>query len=542
MRMKKIICPIMLATLAAALSVRAVAPPRGGDRLRELVVYPEINFTFNFSLNLQGGDWVITIATDPEVQISGLREELNRQPEDIDRLLQLGNLLNNRGETNDAKIYYRKAEQLCRDRVAARPRDGLALTDLGRTLWQLNELDAAESVYRQSVLVSPNEWRCWVRLGNFLSNESYAAMFPEKLMGQFAPSPVPPSPEALNFRPAPEALKQAEAACHEASRCFDRALALAHGEPGVFVQRAGFICESNCQSCFFRHFRNGEEIDSTRWVSAFFSPETCANLRKAATLNNRDYECTSLAAYFEWFLAIKAANWPTNASLKTLPDESARSIRDAMTHLDRLANGSDPKLAASASENLAILDLMTGNQASALDNSKRAVALAPASETSWDLLLASTSTPTTSPEDLVAICQSRLNRKNCARNHLLLAKCLTKAGQWNEATAQADAAGQLETNNIVPPLLVAAIALKQNEPTNHLSIASASLTRAYELLPKISDANERRNRAREFGLNIIIFYVLNQQPDLARNAAKDYLKLFPDSDAAKEILRDLGAD
>jgi tetratricopeptide (TPR) repeat protein len=310
----------------------------------------------------------------------------------------------------------------------------------------------------------------------------------------------------------------------------------------VFIQRAGFISVSNSQSCFFRHFRNGEEIDSTRWVSALFSPETCANLRTAAALNTRDYECTSLAAYYEWFNAIKAANWPTNATLKTLPDASARSIRDAMTHLDTLANGSDPKLAASALENLAILDMMTGDQASAMDHSKRAVALAPASETSWDLLFTSMDTPTASPEDLVTIAQSRLSHKNSARNHLLLAKCLAKAGQWNEAATQADAACQLETNNIVPLLLVAAIALKQNEPTNHLSIASASLTRAFELLPKISDADERRNRAREYGLNTIIFYVLNQQPDLARNAAKDYLKLFPDSDAAKEILRDLGAD
>ena len=539
MQMKKIFCLIMLAMLAATLTVKAVAPPRGDERLRELVVYPQINLTFNFGIAFQCGEWMIIKTTDPDVQISGLRDELKQHPDDIERQLQLGHLLDNRGETNAAKACYQKAEQLCRNRTTARPQDGLALTELGRTLWQLDENDAAENFYRKAVLVSSNEWRCWVRLGNFLASEPFDAMFPQKLFGQYAPSPHLPAQEVLDYRPTPEALKRAEAARDEASRCFDRAMALAPREPEVFFQRAGFICWSNWQSCFFRHYRNGEQIDSVRWGSTFFSPETCVNLRKAAELNDRDYEFISLAAYFEWFKAMMQANLPANYSVKMMPEESQRSIRNAMTRLDALSKNSDPKLAAGALENHGILNLTFGDYTAASADFKRVVALDPASETSWDMLLGTMLSLKVSPEELVTVCQSRLNHKSSARNRLLLAKGLVLAGKWNEAAVQAEAAGRLEPDNILSPMLIAAIALKHSDQTNFLSVAAANLARADELLDKISEANEQKQRTCELGLNTIIFCVLNHRPDTARNIAIGYLKLFPDSDAAKEILRNL---
>jgi tetratricopeptide (TPR) repeat protein len=539
MKIRKIFCLIMLAMLAATLPAQAAAPPRGSDRLRELVVYPQMNLSFDFGIAFQCGEWVVNKTTDPEVQISGLRAELKQHPDDIGRLLHLGYLLDDRGETNAAKVYYQQAEQLCQKRLAAKPQDGLALTELGRALWQLDENGAAENAYRKSVLVSSNEWRCWVRLGNFLANEPFDTMFPKKLSGQFAPSPRQPPQQVLDYRPSPEALKRAEAACDQASRCFDHAMALAPKEPEVFLQRAGFISVSNWQSCLFRHFRTGEEIPSLRWSSAFFSPETCANLRKVAQLDDRNYEFISLAAYFEWFRAMIQANWPANFTVKMMPEESRQSIRNAMTRLDVLSKNSDTKLAVGALVNLGVLNVTFGDHAAASDDFKRAVALDPANETSWDMLLATMLSQNVSPEELVTVCQSRLNHKNSARNHLLLAKCLVRSGKWTDATAQAIAAGRLETNNIISPMLIAAIALKQSAQTNYLPIAGANLIRAGEILERIPEGEEQRERTRELGLNMIILYVLDHHPDMARSTANDYLKFFPDSDAAKEILRNL---
>lgn len=537
--MKKVFYPILI-LLAATLSLRAVAPPRGDDRLRELVAFPEMNLTLNYGITFECDEWTVSKNTAPEIQISRLQEELKQHPDNARSLLQLGVLLDGQGDTNAAKGCYRQAEQVCRNRLAARPQDGLLLTDLGTALWDLGDADGAENAFRKSVLVSSNDWRCWARLGNFLPTASFSAMFPEKLRGQIGESPRPPTDKMLDFRPAPDALKRAEEACIEASGCFDHAMALAPSEAEVYFQRAGFICVSNWQSCLFRHYQSGEAIDPTRWVSAFFSPESVVNLQKAAELDYNNYERISLAAYFDWASAMIQLKWPANFTIDMLPETSRRSIRDAMTHLENLSEKADSRLAAGALECHGFLNFTFKNNAAALADFKRAVALDPSREASWDLWLAMLVTSKASPGEMVVVCKSRLDHEASARNHLLLAKTLLLVGKWSEAMAQAETAGRLETNNVVPPLFIAAIALKQSAQTNFLSVAWTNLASANDLLMKMPDGDERQKRSREWGMNTIIFYVLNNEPDSARSTARDYLKIFPDNESVKEILRNMG--
>ncbi len=97
--MKGFFVPVIL---ASALSVQAATTPHGNDRLRELVVFPEIKLTFSFGVHFQVGELVINNYDDPTVEITGLREELKRQPENAEQLLQLGNLLEDNGETGES--------------------------------------------------------------------------------------------------------------------------------------------------------------------------------------------------------------------------------------------------------------------------------------------------------------------------------------------------------------------------------------------------------------------------------------------------------
>ncbi|HLX94770.1 MAG TPA: hypothetical protein VKU37_03420 [Verrucomicrobiae bacterium] len=536
--MKRIFAAIIL---TIALSLQAAAPPRGSNQLHELVVFPEMNLSFSFGINFQCGEWVVTKNTDTSVEISKLREELKRRPDNVEQFLQLGNLLDNNGETNESRVCYQKAEQLCRSRITARPQDGLVLTELGKSLWQLDNNEEAESVYRKAVLVSSNEWRCWVGLGNFLATESFPLMFPDNLRSQVTPSPLPPAQQILAYRPLPEALRQAEVSRDEASRCFDQAMKLAPGEPEVFFQRAGFMCVSNWQNCFFRHYRNDEEISSSQWLSAFFSPETIANLQKATGLSSKNYELISIAAYFEWIRALIQANWPTNYTVEMMPEKIRHSIHGAMTRLEDLSDNSDKKTAAGAFENLGFLNMTFGNNQVATTDFRRAVKLDPTREASWDLLLGTMLNSMASPEEIVSVCESHLKYENSARNHLLLAKALVREEKWNEGVAQAEIAGNQEPNNVVPSLLIAAIALKQSEQGNNLSIARTNLAHANIIIQKMPEGDEKKERTREWGLNTIIFYVLNNQLDWAKHTANEFLKLFPDDETAKEILKDLSA-
>jgi len=93
---------------ACAFSANATMPPRGADQLRELVVFPEINVTFDFGMSSQGNETVVNNNLDLSTEISRLRGELKQQPNNIKNLLQLGNLLDNNDQTNEAQSYYLK--------------------------------------------------------------------------------------------------------------------------------------------------------------------------------------------------------------------------------------------------------------------------------------------------------------------------------------------------------------------------------------------------------------------------------------------------
>ncbi len=146
-------------------------------------------------------------------------------------------------------------------------------------------------------------------------------MFPDNLKNKIEPAQAL-TQEILDFRPSVDALKHAEASLDEASRCFDRAMALAPKEPDVFFQRAGYMSESNWQSCFFRHYRDNEELDASQGFVSFCSPETIANLEKAAELDPKNYDYISLAAYFTWMGAFIQAKTHDDFTIDKMPDES----------------------------------------------------------------------------------------------------------------------------------------------------------------------------------------------------------------------------
>jgi len=122
----------------------------------------------------------------------------------------------------------------------------LNLTELGDALHALDKDEEAESVYRKATLVSSNEWRCWVRLGTFLECEPFRQLFPDNLRGQAFPSGQMPSQEVLDYRPLPEALKKSEASLAEASRCFDRAMALVQStnQPQLAIDWANLVLKA----------------------------------------------------------------------------------------------------------------------------------------------------------------------------------------------------------------------------------------------------------------------------------------------------------
>jgi tetratricopeptide (TPR) repeat protein len=525
--------------LGVTLLAQAAAPPRGDDRLRELAIFPDINVTLYMSLDFEGNKSVIHDNANLDDKISSLREALKQHPDDIKRLLQLANALDSSGKTNQSPPFYQKAEQLCRSKLAVNPQDGFTLMDLGEALHEQRRDDEAESKYRHAVLVSSNEWSCWVGLGNFLKTKCETDWYPSNLEGQFFQGLLP-TQAALDYRPAPDVLLKSEAESEEAAHCFDRALTLGPGESEIYIQHAGYDCTSNWLSCLFRHYRDNEKIDPTAFYLARFSKETIADLEKASELNPKNYNCIGLAADFEWMNAAVSAK-SANPTLDSLPDDARKLIHDAMSRLENLSNDPDKEIATGALENLGMLHAMSGDYPAALAESQRAVSLDPQNDAVWDLRLAMM-TKSASREEEETVCESRLNYKNSARNRLLLAKIFQYGQKWSKAQEQCEMALQLEPDNfswaIIARNELLALDLKQSNNPDFLSKAAGQIASTGPFLNKVSNPTEYWASWRILTLNQAIYNALTHSPD-SRESAKACLELvlkyYPNDPQAKQI-------
>ena len=528
---------LILVVLATSLSLEATAPPHGEERLRELVVFPQMDVSFNWGINFQEGHWVINQNVDLSEAIAAQREDLKRRSDDVEGLMHLAYLLDSNDETNESQSCYQEAERLCRHKIAANPQDGLILTELGRVLDESGNKGEAEHCFRKATLISSNDWRCWVGLGNFLSSGYFWRMFPSNYCDQILFGKTP-SEEVLNYWPTADAFNKAESACQEASQCFDRAVVLAPKEPEVFFQRAGYMSSSNGQACFFRHYRDFEVINRDKWLLAFSSRETITNLYQAAELEPKGCEYLSLAAFFEVLHSAMESHL-NNGRADSLSEGTKTSIHGAMARLRKISEDSDKKLAAEAFEDLGMLNVTFDNKPDAIVDFRRAVALDPTRKQSWDLLLG-TLFDSAPPDELLAVAQVRLKTDDSARNHIVLSKILAqKMSKWKEAAEQAEIANKLDTNSIVSFLMLGAIALKQTTDTNGLSVATKYFANAKNLFDATSVGVENRKHYREFMLDVAILNGVKGTQNgnkVARLLIETILKNNPNDREAKDIL------
>jgi tetratricopeptide (TPR) repeat protein len=141
------------------------------------------------------------------------------------------------------------------------------------------------------------------------------------------------------------------------------------------------------------------------------------------------------------------------------------------------------------------------------------------------------------PDELVAICKSRLKYKDSVRNHLLLARAYQHQKKWDKVGVQTEAALKLEPDNIVAHLELAALALKQSADPNFMSKAAEQITRIRELYNKNPNSHEDASRWRELTLNLAIFDGLVNTPEYKKGAIaciEAVLKYYPNDEQAKE--------
>src|SRR5579862_7071021 len=222
--------------LLVACSAFGASVKTGKERLRELVVVPTVNLTSSYNTKASRAELLEDYLVPGE--IDRLQKELKAHPDDPERLLQLGALLDRIGETNQARACAEDAEKAARKKAAIRPRDGLALSCLGEALDGVRKAEEAESVFRKATLVSSNEWKCWDGLGHFLNSQGFNAILPKDWGKTWNGSLDSILSSIGSYQPTAEQLARAEKMRKESMECADRAVSLAPKEADAYLGRA----------------------------------------------------------------------------------------------------------------------------------------------------------------------------------------------------------------------------------------------------------------------------------------------------------------
>lgn len=528
---KRILVTTLLLPVAALL---ATSPKHGEERLRELAVVPKMDVSFGIGSTSIFSTKEAKEESEPAERIAKLQAALKKERGDLQKQMELGRLLTKSNETNAATECFKTAEQFCRKTIEQRPQDGLVWDDLGEVLSEMARYDEAESAYRKATVLSPTEWKCWAGLGKFLDSHSLRVLFPAKPVKSLD-SFQEWLDAGMFVRPSAEALAQSAEFIGEAAKCFDRAVALAPKEPRALLERANHHGIAEVRNTYSRLLRGEETLDKRKLPFVFVSQAAALDIKRAARLSPGSYQLIGTATSFE-FLAAKKQSNSEDFTSDDLSDSTLESIRTAMSHLEELGQSPDKKLSAGALETLGFLKMLVYHDVNGLkDSARRAVALDPTREQSWDMLLGGLAQSGT-PDELVGVCETRLKHKDSARNHLLLSKALALQEKWSRATEQANAAVKLETNNVPARIMLVALGIRCGAETNSPLAVKDHLSVVTEQLKAMPPDEEWSLRRREAALNLAILCGLHGEVKNAKELLDNVLRENPDDEVAKEIL------
>jgi hypothetical protein len=517
------------------------SPPRGKERLRELAVFPSFQLSLSYEFKMAWDDMWIGGSQEMADEIQEIRGALKKEPGDTERMAHLAYLLNQNNQTNEVRIWSQEVEGLCRKRLDTTPENGWLLVQLGRALNNLGKTNEAESVLRKSVLVASNDWRCPAFLGNLLESDSYSALLPPDLGNQNGPQRNQYE-VLLEYKPSSEARARSGELHREAARYMDQAVALGRKDPELWLARARFSSQSGQRDYLYQHQSGPTGSPAALLAAQFKAP--IADLRKASELKPKDYKLIYLPAYLEWGTALADAQATGKANLETseiITDAARKLVREAMTRLENLYQQLDKKNEAAALEAHGLLGVMIDAEhiknGASLPDFRRAIALDPLREQSWDFLMGASAESASSGE-LEEICEARLKARDSARNHLLFARHLIREKKWDQGKEQVESAIKLESENVIGKITLAALIIRQSKDAAGLEPAEMQLGAASKLIAQMPDSQEKNDRYREFVLNTYLVNILLNYPESnekARSVLDEFLRTSPNDEDAKAI-------
>lgn len=510
---------ILTAATLGALTGPVVAQPIDKVRLRRLAEMPvptlntSIKFTEAYGFDL---GWT---RPDEVIEIAMLRRSLRGDASDAATYRQIARLYQSVQMADAARESFGQAAKLYFEQIKAQPGDGWLRAQYADA-WsesadRKRRIDA-EPVFRQALQLAPNDWRCWMLMGEYLQRSVKDRFLDEVTTVRYDPKARQAELDRL--------LKETRA-------CLERAATVAPREPQVFADRAFVRAQMGIILGLLR-MRQGERVNI---YAEAFSPECVDDLKTAARLKG-DARSIGIAAFAEISSIRYRDDRPVTGAdpWKTLPEPTRQSLQQAREVLEKISASPDARQAAEAFEIIGMLDASAwGDDGKATANFHQAVSKDPTREASWQFLLA---TASRSGQGFVEICHERLKVKESPIYHLHLARVYEQSKYEGSVKTEVEAALKADPRDFEANLAQAVYLMKYGED-NLLPTALAYITRASEVS---REAPTRLRRARLAAVSGVYLGLVGNLPE-ARVRFKEAIELDETCEWVREALDLVGS-
>lgn len=499
---------------------RAATPERSAQKLRSLAVLPVVNF--NVGIGIAGVDGPDLTKPELKRQITRLREEIAHDPDDPILHLRLADLLNT-AKLDEATNAFIKAAELFRAPAEARPNDGEIQVHFARALAATGKQQEAERILRDAIKNASSNWICWAELGSWLDSKTWGILLgitnKIEASDKFLQLLGSHSSRELTV----EKRNEVQARRGEAKKCFERAKSLAPREPAAALSQATHCWHDALTERALNLLTRKEPLESKKFFEIISTPETRAAFARAARLTTTNYAAIGTWGFLESSLGLRKR--VEDKLLDTLPASNRKNVLDAISLLEKVSEHSNPRIAAGAFEMLGFLrNFVMSDAASGKAAFRRAVALDPEREVSWEGLAASFANGADFHE-LAAVCEERLKYDDSGRNRAIYAAILDHLDVPVKAVEQARKAVTVDPNDLMAQICAGALLLKYPNSPNANSEMMEHFAKAMELIDAMTKAGiHDRQLLAPYFLNIAIIQALEGWPDKARETLQTLAK------------------
>lgn len=539
--------PLLLAVLSLlGLLAQAATPGAGPGKLRQLARLPQMDMQVQFiGYTTDEGFAVLSDPAEQRLELQQLKQALRGDDTDGERLVRIAQLQGKLGKREESKATRERAAAMLKKRSESEPQNGRVWSALAEALADSAKPGEQESLFRRGVQLSPDDAELKITLSSHLMDQSLRILLgADELPTNAAPTSTDLLGRVLERPPSASEVERSRKLMGEALELSTAAIRVAPTNAEAWARRG--ICHS-FHTYSRETLRLAESIRTTsrppdpmEAMAALFPAECTADFRKAAELDPgkpRRIMAASMAELIRASLARKELAFGTPESWSILPEQVRVTLRADLERLLRLAESTDPRIAAAGAECAGMMQFMAMHDLpGALVNLRHAVKLNPEREPAWEMCMAIFVSEDKYAE-LLPVAEERLRLSDTPRNHIIVAKVLEKLDKTDQAAPHVKEAYRQASTDVLANLSMAALILRQSHDDDDLTPVVTHLVRAGHAM----GSSPSPKNLIDLQVLRALYYALGGKIEMARQIIHKVLEFDKDNEWAKEVLAALAA-